>query len=283
MLELNALVILYVIGTSCFIMVSKDKNNRSRPFYLFVNGCIILWESFPYFMSISEPSLEVLYQWTPLILLPLLHRETALITKALGKPALDPSFIHFEKKYFPAVMNIHHQNRANYKWLSEFLHFCYLSHFFLIYGVPLYFYLKHEMLPFYIATFSILFVMFACFLTHGFMPVFGPRNIFEKMKDSRSHGFFFKVVHVILEAGSTDGTAFPSGHTAVAFVIILITYYLNTPLFYFLFPICIGLIVSTVYGRFHYVMDVFFGIIYAMIAFVVTVFLFHHSFGVSYD
>ena len=78
------------------------------------------------------------------------------------------------------------------------------------------------------------------------------------------------MVHKLLEKGSTDGTAFPSGHTGIASVIFLITWYLNTPLFYFILPLVIGLIVSTVYGRFHYVVDMIFGAIYAIMAFIVT-------------
>lgn len=274
MLPLSLLVIIYVVLTTCFIACSQDKKNTLRKCYLFINCLIVLVESLPFFMSLHHDSLTVIFDWIPLICLPILHRETALLTAVLGGNALDESFIRFEKKYFPAVMNFHYQNHVNYKLLSEFLHLCYLCFFILIYGIPLFFYLKHEVVAFYESTFAILLLLFSCFITHGIIPVHGPRNIFEKINDHRSHGFFFRVVHKVLAEGSTPGTAFPSGHTGVACIALLMTYHLNTPLFYIIAPVCTGLIVSTVYGRFHYLIDVIVGCIYAIIAFSVTCYLY---------
>jgi membrane-associated phospholipid phosphatase len=142
--------------------------------------------------------------------------------------------------------------------------------------VPLYFYLNEEYSQFYQTVFVVLLLLFSCYLTHWLVPICGPRNIFEKIKDHRSQGFFFRLVHKVLQDGSTNGTAFPSGHTGTAAVVLLITWYLQASLFYVILPFGIGLIVSTIYGRFHYVTDVLVGLVYAVFAFWITVLVYNY-------
>jgi membrane-associated phospholipid phosphatase len=65
-----------------------------------------------------------------------------------------------------------------------------------------------------------------------------------------------------LEQNKTD--AFPSGHTAVALVSLLYAWkYREKVLFWILVPAVSALIVSTVYLRYHYVVDVIAGILLA--------------------
>ncbi len=274
MFKINYLIIIYLICTTIIISISKN-NPKNRYLCLGINSLILLLEFFPFVSSIELSWLRFFYDWSPLlIVLPILHRETELLTSAFGRATYDDLFIRLEHQYFPAVMNVHHYDRANFKLLSEYLHLCYLSFYALIYGVPLFFYIKQDMIMFYETVFVILLLFFSCFITHSFIPVCGPRNLFKKISDHRSHGFFFKVVHKILAEGSTHGTAFPSGHTGIACVIMLMTWYIYTPLFYCILPFCIGIIISTIYGRFHYVLDLIFGFLYALIAFFIAIWLY---------
>lgn len=274
MLTLNLLIIIYTSLSSVFLIISKDKHLTSRKIYIAINCMIVTCEMLPFFISIQHEVLNTLFNWSPLLFLPILHQQTALTTTAISNNTWDQQLIAIEKKYAAFVMNFHDKNRMNHTLISEYLHLCYLSFFVLIYGIPLYFYLHHDILSFHESMFSILFVIFSCFLTHALIPVHGPRLIFEKINDHRRHGLFFRLTHKVLTEGATAGTAFPSGHTAVACMAILITYHLKTPLFYCILPVSLGLIISTVYGRFHYLIDVIFGMLYAIIAFFITKFIF---------
>lgn len=135
--------------------------------------------------------------------------------------------------------------------------------------------MRHEFWFFYELTFAILLTLLSGYVTHAIIPVYGPRDITPKINDKRSERVFFKLVHNLLSkgsaAGTAAGTAFPSGHTSATVVVLLMTWYLHTLLFYLLLPIGVGLIISTIYGRFHYVTDVIIGIGYAIMAFLVTV------------
>jgi len=67
-----------------------------------------------------------------------------------------------------------------------------------------------------------------------------------------------------LEHNKTD--AFPSGHTAVALVTLFFAWkYQQRALFRVLVPAVSALIVSTVYLRYHYVIDVIAGVLLALL------------------
>lgn len=263
MLPINLLVISYLIIVSVYIVIAHRGYG-----ILVINSMLVLTLSIILLKQIDN---HAFYAWIGLIFLPLFYHEIGLTIQKSKRKTYDLAFIAFEKKHFPKIMEFHQQNLANNIGLSEYLHACYLSFYLFIYGVPLYFYLHEEFLFFYEIIFAILFALLSGYITHVIIPIYGPRDIFPKINDSRSDKLFFKLVHRLLSKGSAAGTAFPSGHTSVATVVLLMTWHLHTPLFYLLLPIGIGLIISTIYGRFHYVTDVIIGIGYAIMAFLVTV------------
>lgn len=270
MFKLNLLIVFYLILVNFVLLLAKVKHKNHRVFFK-INIFVLAWEAWLLYHPADSGILKIIEDWTPLLLLPLLHQETELLTTAFKSKTHDSKFIQFEDKYFPYIMRIHQKNLGSSLYLSEFLHACYLSFYFLIYGIPLYFYLNHQLEYYYQSLFVIILTLCSSFITHGLIPVSGPRNLFEKIQDHRSNGFFFRLVHIVLEKGSTYATAFPSGHTGIACAVMFITFYIAPTVFYVILPFAIGLIVSTVYGRFHYVSDAIAGFFYALIAFLITI------------
>lgn len=83
-------------------------------------------------------------------------------------------------------------------------------------------------------------------------------------------GKIYRMTHLIVENGSAHGTAFPSTHTAVATLILLVSWHVHTLFFYFITPVALGLIISTIFGRFHYCVDMIAGIFYGISVFIVV-------------
>jgi membrane-associated phospholipid phosphatase len=54
--------------------------------------------------------------------------------------------------------------------------------------------------------------------------------------------------------------AFPSGHTAITLTVVYLAWRFERRLFAFFLPVALALIASTVYCRYHYVVDVIAGI-----------------------
>ncbi len=143
--------------------------------------------------------------------------------------------------------------------LSEFLHFGYLSYFLLIGLTALYLLLTNRMLLIRYV-FGVSLTFYCCYLFFDILPAAGPRFFYlvpEQILEER--GFFTYFVRNILFKGAIDGGAFPSSHVAVAWVV---WFYLRRAIgwkaLWFL-PVVFLLIGGTVYGGYHYAVDVIAG------------------------
>jgi membrane-associated phospholipid phosphatase len=152
-------------------------------------------------------------------------------------------------------------------WLTEWMMFCY------VFYVPVYPLLsllifrrhgeeQNEDYLFYIA-----FVIVLC--TVGFMifPVAGPMRHIGDLHTVPLRGHFFTAVsELIRNRVHNPGGTIPSIHCAAATIMWWTAYRYARPAFYILAPVILSLYVSTVYGRFHYLFDVFVGIAAALVA-----------------
>ncbi len=154
-------------------------------------------------------------------------------------------------------------------WLTEWMMFCY------VFYLPVY-----PLLSFLIERrrgeeenedylFHIVFV--TIFSTLGFMlfPVAGPMRHIGELHTVPLRGHFFTAVsELIRNRVHTPGGTIPSLHCAAATIMLWMAYRYVRPAFYVLAPIVLSLYVSTVYGRFHYLFDVFVGIAAALVVIV---------------
>ena len=84
-----------------------------------------------------------------------------------------------------------------------------------------------------------------------------PFYLYEPIGEPLAGNFFYELVHLMARQGGARGGAFPSSHVSVSTVVLLMVWYHDRRLGYFLAPIVAGIYVATVYGRFHYALDVF--------------------------
>ncbi len=151
-------------------------------------------------------------------------------------------------------------------WLTEWMMFCY------VFYVPVYPLLSllidrrqgEEQNEDYL--FHIAFAIILC--TVGFMifPVAGPMRHIGDLHTVPLRGHFFTAVsELIRNRVHHPGGTIPSIHCAAATIMWWMAYRYARPAFYVLAPVILSLYVSTVYGRFHYLFDVFIGIAAALL------------------
>lgn len=151
-------------------------------------------------------------------------------------------------------------------WLTEWMMFCY------VFYVPVYPLLSllidrrqgEEQNEDYL--FHITFVIILC--TVGFMmfPVAGPMRHIGDLHTVPLRGHFFTAVsELIRNRVHNPGGTIPSIHCAAATIMWWMAYRYARPAFFILAPVILSLYVSTVYGRFHYLFDVFVGIAAALL------------------
>jgi membrane-associated phospholipid phosphatase len=139
--------------------------------------------------------------------------------------------------------------------LSEYLHFCYLSHVIVIPSVAAYWYVSGLRVAFGELLLMLSIVMLGSYLFFIVLPVDSPYYLSPRLGPPLSGHFFFDLVHQMSARGGARGGAFPSAHASGARVVSLVAWRHQRRLAYLLFPITGGVMIATVYGRFHYALD----------------------------
>lgn len=147
--------------------------------------------------------------------------------------------------------------------LTALLQCAYISYYFIPISLGVVLIAKGKHNEFEDALFGIVLCFYLSYFGYLLVPAVGPRFTLDHMQttDLQAGPFIQEIQAVLngLEHNKTD--AFPSGHTAVA---LMTLYYAwkkkENVLSAVLLPVVLGLIFSTVYLRYHYVIDVMAGI-----------------------
>jgi membrane-associated phospholipid phosphatase len=148
--------------------------------------------------------------------------------------------------------------------LSEFLLFCYLSYIVIIPAVAVYWYSRNRRDAFHELLLLLATAMFLSYLFFILFPVDSPYYRFERLGPPFAGEFFFDLVHHVSSRGGARGGAFPSAHVSGAMVVWLVALRHQPRLASLLTPLIAGVILATVYGRFHYLLDTIAGFMLAL-------------------
>jgi membrane-associated phospholipid phosphatase len=150
-------------------------------------------------------------------------------------------------------------------WLADVLALAYCSYYFipLILLVVLYFRGTEEEFT----RTSCIFVLgyYLSYAGYILMPAIGPRFTLASLQQVPLQGgsILYAVVNTLntLEGNLRD--CFPSGHTQIVLIALWLAFLYKRPLFWIYLPVSMLLIFSTVYLRYHYVIDVAAGFAFA--------------------
>lgn len=165
-------------------------------------------------------------------------------------------------------------------FLTEFLQFCYMTFFFLpiIQGVELHF--RKKDVEFSILVRQILFGFYVSYLLYFFMPAVGPRfsiHDFFALSNELPGVFMTEHFRNFINSGGgitpamtnpelfVNRDCMPSGHTMMTLMNIWLAFKFKSKLRYGFLFIGSGLILATVYLRYHYVVDLIAGAAFAFI------------------
>lgn len=229
----------------------------------------------------ANRALDFLRHFYPVLLYVGFFRETGELNQMFASGFLDPIFIRLDEKIFGAQPSLTFMPSLPYWPVSEIFYASYFSYYVMITGVGLALFLRDRRQFFhYLSVIS--FVFYVCYLIYIFTPVTGPRVFFrvidgyELPPDVRPQvvpeypaavqaGTFFRIMAWIYENFEAPGAAFPSSHVAVAITTLYFSFrYLPRIRFAHLLMVVL-LCFSTIYCRYHYVVDVLAGIVTAAV------------------
>ncbi len=152
--------------------------------------------------------------------------------------------------------------------LNEVFSFCYFCYYLMIpvFLTSLFVRKDYGVIKRYLTAAAITYAV--SFLIFSLYPVEGPRWHFEGQYLNKIDGYLFRhLVEMVIANGAVRGGCMPSSHIAIALVIMMFCFKHYRIWGWVLLPINIGLAIGTVWGRFHYVTDVYVGIAIGLAAY----------------
>ena len=155
-------------------------------------------------------------------------------------------------------------------WLTDLMYLVYFVYYPFPLVILVYLYRKRQFTALDRSVFILLVVNYGAYITYFFVPTMGPR-FYEpvmQLQTKALNGIFLAVpirnfIH-IFEPNKFD--AFPSLHIATSLTTLIIMAKYNKKMFLIFIPLIIGIFVAVIYCRFHYVVDVFAGIVWTIVA-----------------
>lgn len=191
----------------------------------------------------------------------------------------DPELVKIDQWLF-GLNPTEYLYRFNNPYLVELLQIVYGLFYLMpvIYAMELYLWHRYEELKY--AIFVIFFGFYLSFLGYIFVPAIGPRftlHEFANMNSEMPGIYFAEIIRGLINFGESipknvtdpelyaQRDAFPSGHTIIIILITYLSHKIRSNSFYFYLPFSILMIFSTVYLRYHYVIDLIAGIPFVII------------------
>lgn len=200
----------------------------------------------------------------PLALVAYWYPETYQLGKCIS-PNLDHIFVAAEQWLFCCQPSIEFSKAIPYTWFNELMNFGYLTYFLMIIGTSLFLFFTNRILS-QKTTFIILCSFLCYYIIFIILPVMGPQFYFPYPDNSISDaGIFRELLKFVQETGEEPTGAFPSSHVGICIINLVLLFKYARKGFYFLLPIAVLLILSTVYIKAHYLIDVIAGFITAPI------------------
>jgi len=207
---------------------------------------------------------EFFLHFSPILFVILFYESLGDLIQHL-QPDIDPLLIRIDFFIFGVHPTIWMEQWIT-PWLTDIMSLAYISYYFLPVVFIVTLYLRNRLLEFDEAIFILVFGYYASFIGYIFFPAIGPRYTLTSLYSVPLEGSFLtdfvRDVLNALEHNKRD--CMPSGHTQIVLIVLYLAHRYERVLFYLFFPIICGLILSTVYLRYHYVIDLFVGFAFAL-------------------
>lgn len=211
-----------------------------------------------------------IHDWYPALAIFLLFKEVYIIIQSLGRRDWDDLLIAADRAIFgvhPTIWLSHFSSPG----LTELLEVAYASYYFIMLAAGIELYVRHEREKFSYLLFLLLYGFVLSYLGYLVFPAVGPRFTLHNFSalDTDLPGLYFtNAIREFLNAGESIPThaanaiafaqrdAFPSGHTQMTLITLVLAHRYRLRSRYVLTLFGTLLIISTVYLRYHYVVDV---------------------------
>jgi membrane-associated phospholipid phosphatase len=226
--------------------------------------------------------LDFLRHFYPVLLYTAFFVETGSLNRMFYPDYLDPMVAGWEQALFGCQPSVLFMEKLPWLAVSELFYASYCSYYFMVAGVGIALFLRSRQQFFhYVSVLSFLF--YACYLIYIFLPIIGPRAFFHQAEgyslpqatqqlavtdaypEAVQTGVFFRLMRWVYRVFEAPGAALPSSHVAVALCTVFFSFRYLRRIRYVHLAVAVLLCLSTVYCRYHYVVDVLTGLVTAAV------------------
>lgn len=235
---------------------------------------------------------KVIRYWYPLFMVLFTFKEIYFIMVKLEPDLLDEALIEIDKHIF-GINPTDALFRITNPLLTEVLQIVYILFYIMpvIFGLELY--LRSHLKEYRFYMFAVMLGFFLSFVGYLLVPAIGPRftlHNFQQINSELPGIFLTNLLRDIINYGESiynnapdpaaiaQRDAFPSGHTIIILIITYLSYKFETKSFYFYLPYSVLMIFSTVYLRYHYVIDLIAGFGIAALTIIISYVFFDKEF-----
>jgi membrane-associated phospholipid phosphatase len=273
----------YIALVGLLILIFHNETMLHWPWLVAVHGiCLIAVHGLirAHAARPEQRLLNFLRHFYPVLLYTGFYRETGEVNRMFVADYLDTHFIVLDQRLFGFQPCIRFMQAYPYLLLSEVFYAAYFSYYIMIAGVGLALFLRNRR-QFYHYVSVVSLVFYVCYLTYIILPVMGPRAFFRVLDGYRlpedmmalagdvsypepvQAGPFYQIMAWIYRTFEGPGAAFPSSHVAIAIVTVWFSFLYLRPIRWIHFVVAVLLCLSTIYCRYHYVVDTLAGVLAA--------------------
>jgi len=203
------------------------------------------------------------HAFLPVFIIPVIFDSLGDLIPSIWPRYLDDILIHIDRGLFGVNPTVW-MERFIHPMLTNFLQLAYISYYFIPISLGIVLAARKKQNNFDEAIFGIVLCFYLSYIGYLLFPAIGPRFTLGHLQTTgfQASPMALAIQNALNRLENTKTDAFPSGHTAVA---LMTLYYAwksrEKVLFWTLIPVVSSLVISTVYLRYHYVIDVIAGVL----------------------
>ena len=255
---------LFIIVLMIFNFTKFDNSLKQLTIHCLVIGFIFLVRYYPK-QNLFSLFLNV---WLPYLCIPINFSQLPELIPALRPSDLDQILIQIDFALFGVHPTVWLEKLYN-PFVAEILVYIYVSFYFL--PIILIHRLNHQGKLEEVVFFKFVFFtgFYLSYIGYFLVPAIGPRFTLDHLQSFSIYGIFIAemIQSTLNTLEQVNRDAFPSGHTMMTVLCLIYAWKYDRPLGKVYIPITIGMLISTVYLRYHYVIDLIAGFVFLGILF----------------
>ncbi|MBN1424496.1 phosphatase PAP2 family protein [Candidatus Fermentibacteria bacterium] len=200
--------------------------------------------------------LRLTYDWYPVWGIAFVFEEMRNLMHLVVTKWYDEFFLSIDVRFFGGFPSCFFEQFYN-RPLNEILLLGYFSYYVIPYILCIPLYLRRDRAAFHQSAAAIFISFLVCLVLFLIFPTQGPRLFYGHFRTASLDGYFITwLEHRMVEMGGLVGGAFPSSHCAVAMAALLQAWQHHRGVFHVFLVLVPLLSFATVYGWYHYTVDV---------------------------